>query len=292
MKTPRPDVDSLIEALREDLPDAEQEARVRARLLAAGVVVAGVALHSSAAAGTASVAGAAGGGALGGAGGVSTAPLAAAQVGLWSKVVALPLAAKVGVATVAIGVAASGVPALRALQPAPSERAVASAPRTNPPVARVARATSEPTPAAPVALPAELDIAPAKPAPGASAPSAALPNAAVPSAAVPNAAVPNAAVPSAAVPRRVVAPHSSLAKAEPPREARAPKQVAAIAVPAPPASTLAEEAGLMELAIGALQQGDPERARYWLDEHAARFPDGLLAPDRQRAFARVARASH
>ena len=41
MKTPNPDVDPFVEALRGDLPSADAEARVRARLLAAGVVVTG-----------------------------------------------------------------------------------------------------------------------------------------------------------------------------------------------------------------------------------------------------------
>jgi len=56
------------------------------------------------------------------------------------------------------------------------------------------------------------------------------------------------------------------------------------------ASTLAEETGLMERAIGALHDGDLDRASHWLREHERRFPQGLLARERLRALARVERA--
>jgi hypothetical protein len=180
MKTPNLDVDPFIEALRVDLPSADDEARVRARLLAAGVVVAGAAVTTSSGAASfaasnagsgtlaavpgalkgaavsgaldgAGVAGtvvsgaavsgaaasgavasasamsgaamsgaamsgaamsaAAGGGSTVGGLGAAGAPAFGLKVGLLSKVLVLPMAAKVGVAaTLAVAVAATSVP--------------------------------------------------------------------------------------------------------------------------------------------------------------------------------------
>lgn len=150
MNTPKLDVDSLIEALRGDLPSEREEARVRARLIAAGVIAATAMTTAEVSAASLTVAGAAtksmAGSVAGAAGaatssatgaaalgaGTSVAPLAAlpvglAQAGLWAKVIALPLAAKIGIAgTVAVGVAAGSVPALHELQSAANERATAA----------------------------------------------------------------------------------------------------------------------------------------------------------------------
>jgi hypothetical protein len=99
MKTQKDDIDSFIDALRGDLPSEHDEARVRARLLASGVLGAAAAATSGvAAAGTA-----------GAAVSMGSAPAALVKVGFLSKVLALPLAAKVGAATVAVALAA-GVP--------------------------------------------------------------------------------------------------------------------------------------------------------------------------------------
>jgi hypothetical protein len=53
------------------------------------------------------------------------------------------------------------------------------------------------------------------------------------------------------------------------------------------ASTLGEETRLMELAMLALGEGDHELARRFLDEHARRFPAGLLERERERALTRL-----
>ena len=53
------------------------------------------------------------------------------------------------------------------------------------------------------------------------------------------------------------------------------------------ASTLLEETRLIEQALAALGGDDRASARYWLGEHARRFPDGLLLPERQRALERL-----
>jgi hypothetical protein len=59
------------------------------------------------------------------------------------------------------------------------------------------------------------------------------------------------------------------------------------AAAAGPESTLREETVLVERALYALRLGDRDGARRALDEHARRFPDGLLAPERDRALSRV-----
>jgi hypothetical protein len=55
-------------------------------------------------------------------------------------------------------------------------------------------------------------------------------------------------------------------------------------------STLGEEIRLMEQAMRALGEGDRELARSSLDEHARRFPAGLLERERERALTRLREA--
>jgi hypothetical protein len=50
--------------------------------------------------------------------------------------------------------------------------------------------------------------------------------------------------------------------------------------PPPPASDLAQETRLLRDADRALRAGDPATALTLLDQHAARFPKGALAPER------------
>jgi hypothetical protein len=76
--------------------------------------------------------------------------------------------------------------------------------------------------------------------------------------------------------------------------AGAPKPPGALrALPVePPASesaesSLLEETELVERALYALKLGDHEGARRALELHASRFPNGLLARERERALARV-----
>jgi hypothetical protein len=51
--------------------------------------------------------------------------------------------------------------------------------------------------------------------------------------------------------------------------------------------TLGEETELVERALYALKLGDREGARRALAEHGRRFPNGLLARERERALARA-----
>jgi RNA polymerase sigma-70 factor (ECF subfamily) len=53
-----------------------------------------------------------------------------------------------------------------------------------------------------------------------------------------------------------------------------------VAQPAPERSSLAEETRLLREADRALRGGSAEAAISLLDEHAQRFPDGVLAPER------------
>jgi hypothetical protein len=97
MSAPQPDqIAALVDALREDLPDACERERMRARLIAAGVALSG----GVAASGAASVAAAA----------TTTASAGAAsgaQLGLWPKLVSLSFAQKVGVAVVLVSAGAA-----------------------------------------------------------------------------------------------------------------------------------------------------------------------------------------
>jgi hypothetical protein len=53
------------------------------------------------------------------------------------------------------------------------------------------------------------------------------------------------------------------------------------------ASTLGEETRLVEQAMLAMGEGDGALARRYLEEHARRFPAGLLERERERALARL-----
>jgi hypothetical protein len=369
MKTPNPDldpfVDPFIEALQSDLPTSDQEARVRARLLAAGILGAGAALTTSSSAaalggsgGTSASAGLGGasatslggasatslGGAsatsLGGAatvsagtaGGLGAAPAVLAKAGLLSKVLVLPLAAKVGVATtLAVAVAATSLPLLT------SHRAEAprsdAAPASVASGAKLPRAAGNARPAQPGAGGEVALLAPSQGRSGdtsnkgMSAPNAAA-DATGASARTSASGVPSASAASGLHAASSGIPASAASRPREPRDASgsagsarttstqrarstgsagrvaaAPTR-AATASAQPPidsdtprghtatvsASTLAEETRLMERAMLALGEGDSALARGALEEHARRFPAGMLQPERERALDRLRRA--
>jgi TolA-binding protein len=118
-------------------------------------------------------------------------------------------------------------------------------------------------------------------APALAAPEVAAPEVAAPEAAAP--AAPEAAAPAApaAVSVPVGARASSFARVAP---ATPPAATPAIAS----ADTLADETRLLRAADQALRSGDAQRAVSLLDEHAARYPHGALAPERgaERMIAR------
>jgi hypothetical protein len=359
MKTPNPHVDPFVvadpfvEALRGDLPSAADEARVRARLLAAGVAMTGAALSTSSAAspfgaatgvasGTvgavpggvasgaavsgaavsgAAVSGAAVGGLGAGAAGGSLAagaPAALVKAGLLSKLL-LPVAAKVGVAaTLAVAVAATSVPLVlrhEAPREAPTARATPAGDE------RMARFPME------KGLPAARELAPELPSRGGAevpaldlaSPRAGSETAATSghAAAASGAPTDGSAVPPprpAAVAAPKAARGAGVTSARPRRvspvvagrssadEPSAPTR-SELSAPAPGArdgsegrtelvrsSSLGEETRLMERAMVALGEGDRELARRSLEEHARRFPGGLLQRERERALERLRQA--
>lgn len=127
MSTREPDADPFINALRDDLPTERDRARIRARLLAAGVIAStGLAAPGVAAGGT-------------------------AATGLLPKLLALPMFAKVGLAATVVGL--SAVPVARytarteARPPAPRSSARDAAPVR--PAATAARTAAQAVTAAP-----------------------------------------------------------------------------------------------------------------------------------------------
>lgn len=285
MKTPNPDVDSFVEALRGDFPSAEDEARVRSRLLSAGVLVTSAAVTTSGAAASLSAATATSGVALSGAAlggtaaggaalgaqvaGTAGAPLVLVKAGLVSKLLMLPVAAKVGVATsLALAVAATSAPLVSSRSEAPAVVAPSNdvAPSIN---------------AAPQSVAPSIEVRPPQSeAPVAQvAPSNDLPRVA-PASAQP--IQPRTEQTPSIPERREVVRRGSAAREPAPVE-RAPMERGR-------ASSLAEETRLMEQAMLAVGAGEHELARRWLGEHSRRFPEGLLARERERAVARLPQA--
>jgi hypothetical protein len=292
MKTPNPHLDPFLAALQADLPSAEAETRVRARLLAAGLALTGAAITSGSGAATslggavtalgtatssggaglgAATSGAAGGaaapvtiaagaGASGSAGaagvGAGTAPAALAKLGFLSKLALLPAAAKVGVAsTLVVAAAATTVPLLLDTRP-PSATTSHSVGTSMP---------QNPTPARPVETHAPASVAPSRPDPPMPAP-------------VTKTAAPTP-LPTGAARRADSQPLARDPAAVPKRERSSSLRIAT--------STLSEETRLMEAAMLALHEADRELAGRALAEHARRFPKGLLEPERERALARL-----
>ncbi len=249
------ELDPFTEALREDLPSAHDEARLRVRLASAGILAgAGVMTPAATAAAT----------------GTATA-------GVFAKLVALPLAVKVGATLALAGVAV--VPLVHARAPArrtPVEapaRAVVLSPHRAEALRRVEVTPSAAarTPAPPVDMATTTSTAPVR----VEAPSA----------------------PMLGLATRT--PKRGAAEVAPARDVGDGPVAVAIAsaravaaFPAAPAAsedegTLRDETAMMERALAAMKQGDFGAARRELALHAARFPNGHLAPERDRALARI-----
>ncbi len=229
MSTREPETDPFIDALRADLPTERDQARIRARLLAAGVIASTGLAAPGVAAGSA-VAG-----------------------GVLPKLLALPMFAKVGLAATVIGLSAV-------------------------PVARYT-ARSE------VKAPAQPSTAPARPTALAAAPATATPAAL----AAPH--VEAAVSPELPRERARSLPESSRAQNAPSTATAAVPEVERASVgsfeaaPAPlDEGTLRAETALIEGALAAIRGGDTTRARGLLADHAARFPNGLLLRERERAL--------
>jgi hypothetical protein len=245
------DLELLTEDLRADLPAPADEARLRSRLVAAGV--------------------------LGGAGVMAPGGAAAAGVastsGAFAKVLALPLAAKVGGVLALAG--AATVPWLYGA-PGTAEHApnagAASAPTT--PTTRLGTRVETRRTAQPATLPATESATP------------------LAVSAVSTEAARGARASRALGPAPKPAPEAAPALDSP---ASAGTPTAAVAVGSFPVAasapvddgTLREETALLERALAALSRGDRVTARRELETHAARFPNGHLAPERERALERT-----
>jgi hypothetical protein len=235
--------DSLLEeALRNDLPSPGTEARLRRRMLAAGLAVGnGVAATTAAAGGTA--------------GGVASAGAVAKVLGLsWG--VKLGLAAAVAIPTVGV--------LLEAGTPEPSPRAAVVAPaRPSDPI--------EPSPSKPV--PQLAAMPEAKPLVRSEIQQPRSPSMVRAEKPPETVVVP---APTAAHPSR-----SDFAVVEPEVAQRAPEV----------ASTLAEETRLLDGALSELAAGNRARAAALIQEHEARYPQGLLQKERERAKTRLSELS-
>lgn len=223
--------DHFTRALKLDLPSAKDEARVRAKLVSAGVLAgASVVVPGAAAAATT------GGG------------------GFMAKLAALPLALKVGASVVAVSAAA--VPVVTAVssdaERAPSKPRAAEAALVAVPPARPTESSASPQ-AEPVVAAPEVAADPGTPA-----------------VTVPTRRAATARTSSAP------APLVPAVGAFPPVEAKPVDE-----------GTLRAETALMERALAALKQGDLVTARRELALHAAKFPDGHLKPERERALERT-----
>jgi hypothetical protein len=239
-------------ALRGDLPKASDEARVRKLLAEAGVLASSVAAPGMA---------------LG---------AATAGGGVAAKLTALPLAVKVGGALVLAGVVAPPVVrhAVSAAEP-PAVKASWVAPPggATPAAGSLANAESRSAPAsAPGAL--ETAVAPVAPA--------------VVAARVEPAGSRTPSIASRAddgAARAATAPVTVGGKAP-----ASPSVLSFEVAPAAPSDegTLRAETALIEGALTALRRGDSAAARRSLAEHSARFPQGQLVRERERALAKVA----
>jgi hypothetical protein len=275
MSNMTPEDDALLEAARgASLPTADDQARVKRKLLAQIAVGVGV--------GTSAISTTSGAGA-----GLSTA---GATVGS-GAVVALVAKVVVGVALVGgavgagiVGLRGSSGQAKRAEAPAAVTPNVVADPR--------AAATSSPAPddtgvtsivaAPPLAAPPVATALQIAPQPSAPAPRVALrmPERSAqergPAASFEQSTAPPASAQrdeAAALPVERALPMASTAMASAQAESPPP-------VPTGPA-TVSEEADLLRRADAARKSGDAPGALALLDEHRARFPSGMLVPERE-----------
>ncbi len=243
------DVDPFIEALRCDLPSDEQERRIRARLVGAGVV-AGAGLIMPGVAGAAS---------------------ATANAGLVPKLALWSWGAKVGLAGLIVAV---GVPIASEL----AKTETSAAPPTVVTATRVAQAQNNGD-----SRPhrAEQASSAAPPITFRSTTPAAIPQAASPL------ELARRTRPQPEVSRRDAARPGTAPTADAPSVGGFPEIETSSAARGPQESSLREEAELIERALSALRSGERTAALRWLAEHSRRFPDGQLRRERDRARERA-----
>jgi hypothetical protein len=266
MSTRKKDLDLYLEALRCDLPSTQDEVRVRARLLATGVLISTDVVTPSA----------------------SAAATGASHSGLLAKLAAWPVAAKVGLASGAMAATATPIAwyasetrpeanaPVRTAQPPPGPEQARSAVGVRSPgfgasarprvVTETERTSHDHTPAA------EPEASPRT------------------NGAVGPASVPHAAAQSGTGEPRTPAPTQVAGSLQGVTPQAAIDGFSLIEAKPNEHSMLAEETRLMERAMTALRAGNREMAAQWLSEHNRRFPNGLLARERERAHERLRRA--
>jgi hypothetical protein len=261
-----PSDDPLIEALRSDLPSPEREAKLRRQLLAAGLAVAPGVVATTAGAATAGA-------------GTSGASMVLAKLG------ALSWGAKLGLAA-AVALPVASLPTLLGDQP--------KAPNVATPVALKPAATAEQreAPNAPN-VPAHDTVASAPPQAPPLAPAQPDDRAVMDVRAGERHSAPSALAQAGTTATPIAAP-AAMAQTVPSRAAFASEASALEPAPAPvsttAASTLPEETRLLDRAFRELQSGAYVHAAALLDEHAQRFPNGLLRLERERARTKLAEA--
>jgi len=227
MKSESDEILELEEALRGDLPDERDAARIRARLAGLGLGV-GVTLTSATAAALA--------------GSKTTAP-----AGAWGFLSALPLGAKVGIASIATA-SAVAAPVFYSQSDAPAA----------PPSAQVVATPAARAPVAPSPHPASVPAAEA---------------------------TADSPVPEPEAELETEAPASRAATRERASRGASPVPARDGAAPASDAATLGEETRLIDAALSALRRSDRAAAAEFIRQHERRFPDGLLRRERERARA-------
>jgi hypothetical protein len=251
------EMDALVAALRRDLPSERDSVRLRARLSALGLAASEAFVSSTAAASTSL---AQGGAALGSAGEV------AVQVGGVSWALKASAVAVVS-ATAIVGPAWYVHDRASSVAPAASAATVAAKARGDAAAARPRRASD-----------ARAE-APATPSDGEAATGTTRERAAAPLGAAIAQTSPTRGATSATGEARVQTGTSSTAAFAENSQATD----ATLGARAVEATTLREETALIDRALSALRASDTQRATALLAEHERRFPNGLLAQERERA---------
>jgi hypothetical protein len=246
------DVEDLIAALRDDLPSRDDERRIHARLLAGGMAVGSLTVAQ-----------------LGSAAAASN--IAASSTGASGTVVASGAAGTIGAAE-SLSIAA-GTASAQGLAAVFGKAALVTALALGAGYPVVSQLLP---PAAPTAATAAVVESKAE---GATKP-----------------VVPERRIEAPRAQNHAQTPPVAFAAEAPQLQvssSSARRSEARAALPAPgipaPASTLEAETMLVERALRAARTGDDDEARRWLSEHQSRYPNGALAPERQRALEQLRR---
>lgn len=269
---------ALLDALHNDLPNKQDEARVRSKLAAAGVVVGVAAMTSTSAHAATNVLGAAKSTSLLPASKAISALGSAAPVAAASKTSSLlgtawlSLSTGTKLAVVGATLAGAGYPAVKYWSAGPEVPSAQSAAVVSElPSRSVSRSTERLPPRA--ATSETLNVPSELAANSTTAQDAR------------SVELGGARAHDIAPPKKFPTSTSNVGHGELPRTSE-PSSVALTSVPTPSdrvaETRLSEEASLIERALVATRAKEPAAAKRWLAEHEARFPNGVLARERER----------